>query len=193
VTAEPPHESPPPHATREPKRGLLGFLNSALGLLIVGAALGAIGLFTWQRMDWRYKQDYLRSQVLLDRRVNLVERINSDVGRYLAHADDAIAVIAKDAPLRQINDVLRLYNSEQARWFGVRGAHEALLAVYFPAPVTRMFANGVVKPTETLDVSIYAYATSHGVASQQRALAVAQQVRQHLAAWNEVALEQLHG
>jgi hypothetical protein len=191
MTSEPPHGSSPPPAAGEPKKGWLGFLNSALGLLLVGAAVGAIGLFTWQRMDWHYKQDYLRAQVLLDRRVDLIERINTDVGRYLAHADDAVAVVAKDAPPSQINEVIRLYNTEQARWFGVRGAHEALLAFHFPGAVRRMFANDVVKATEMLDVSIYAYSTDRGAANQVHALDVAQQVRQRLAAWNDLALKRL--
>ncbi len=41
-------------------------LNSGLVLLLAGAIVGAVGLFTWQRRDWLFKQQYLRTQTMLD-------------------------------------------------------------------------------------------------------------------------------
>ena len=95
-------------STGKAMANLLEFLNSGLGLLLVGALVGAIGLFTWQRMDWLFKQEYLREQVMLDRKINLIEKINADVGALVAHADSVIAVVVKQASNNQRNNVIEL-------------------------------------------------------------------------------------
>ena len=75
------------------RKAMLAFLNSGFGLLLVGAAVGALGLFTWQRQDWIFKRDYLRAEVMLDRRLNLIETINTELGAYIADANGVIAAI----------------------------------------------------------------------------------------------------
>ncbi|MGK7914598.1 MAG: hypothetical protein AB4038_03505 [Prochloraceae cyanobacterium] len=106
---------------------ILKFLNSGLGLLLVGVVAGAIGLFTWQRVDWLFMQEYLRAQVMLDRKVDLVERINEGVGILVAHADGVIAVIVKPkVPSSQRDEVIELYNYEQAKWLGMILSHHLL-------------------------------------------------------------------
>jgi hypothetical protein len=168
---------------------MLAFLNSGLGLLLVGALLGVIGLFTWQRQDWVFKQAYLRAEAMLDRRLNLIEAINADVGALVADADSVIAAIAKQAPRTQINQVVEVYNEEQARWFGAAPAHAALLGFYFPPVVAEQFTEELVKSTQALDVAIYRV-VSTSIESAE-AWQVSGSVRAQLQSWNTLAMNEL--
>ncbi len=107
------------------------FLNSAFGLLLVGSLLGAVGLFTWQRQDWIAKQRYLRVQVMLDRQMNIIERINADVGRLLAAATVPAVDIRKNAPADQRTEGIKKYNDQQIVWFEAYSAYETQLILYF--------------------------------------------------------------
>lgn len=168
---------------------MLAFLNSGLGLLLVGAVLGAIGLFTWQRQDWIFKQAYLRSEVMLDRRLNLIETINADVGALIADADTVIAAIAKQSLRNQINQVVELCNEEQARWFCAAPAHAALLGFYFLPVVPEQFTEELVKSTQALDVAIYQVVS--GSLQSAEAWQVSGSVRGHLQSWNTLAVKEL--
>ena len=108
------------------------FLNSSLGLLLMGSLIGAAGLFTWQRQDWLFKERYHRSEAMLDRRLNLLEQINRETGQFVAAADDVIAAYLKGVSKQQINDVVGAYNKEQAQWFASSGSLQAMLRFYFP-------------------------------------------------------------
>jgi hypothetical protein len=134
------------------KRGAISvFLNSSLGVLLVGSLIGAIGVYTWQRQDWLFKEKYYRSQVMVDRRLNLVEQINRDTGRFITAANDVIAVYSKQVTSEQTKEAVQAYNKEQAEWFGSYGSHQALLAFYFPEnDISASFA-AVVDSSEELD------------------------------------------
>lgn len=168
---------------------MLAFLNSGLGLLLVGAVLGAIGLFTWQRQDWVFKQAYLRSEVMLDRRLDVIETINADIGALVADAETVIAANAKQAPRNQINQVVKLYNEEQARWFGAAPAHAALLSFYFVPVVAQQFTDALLKSTQALDVAVYQVV--NGSLQSAEARQVSGSVREQLQSWNTLAMKEL--
>lgn len=178
-------------STGKAMANLLEFLNSGLGLLLVGALVGAIGLFTWQRMDWLFKQEYLREQVMLDRKINLIEKINADVGALVAHADSVIAVVVKQASNNQRNNVIELYNKEQAKWFGMSSSHQALLGFYFPLKISEVFGKSVVDATKTLDVRVYKYTQNSNNENLEKALGTSREVRRQLQKWNDLALKYL--
>ena len=99
---------------------LLTFLNSSFGILLIGSLVGAIGLFTWQRRDWVFKEQYLRNQVMLDRQLDLVDSINKDVGKLVAFAASISAPIAR-GPVsdEQTTESVHSYNDFQSSWFGL--------------------------------------------------------------------------
>jgi len=107
------------------------FLNSSLGLLLTGSLIGAAGLFTWQRQDWLFKEKYLRSQAMVDHRLNLVEQVNRETGRFVAAADNVINAYFKRVPDKQRDEVTLAYNTEQTQWFGSYGSLQAMLRFYF--------------------------------------------------------------
>lgn len=172
---------------------LMAFLNSAFGRLLVGSLIGIIGLFTWQRQDWLFKEEYYRSQVLLDRRLDLVERTNTDVGYLIADADSVAAVFVKQSPLDQRNEVINEYNEQQAQWFGTYASQAALLGFYFPSNVSDKFTE-IVQATQDLDVQFY-FLTVSDQDNFQRAYnevrQVSEEVRVLLQAWNDLALQHL--
>ena len=170
---------------------LVKFLNFGLGLVLVGALAGAIGLFTWQRMDWIFKQEYLRSQVVLDRQIDLIENINADVGSLIADADSVIAVIVKQAPGKQRNQVIERYNDEQASWFSVSVSHQALLGFYFPDSISVEFREGIVNATKKLDVEVYKYAKNNTIDQRKKSYEASRQVWHQLQAWNKLAMKHL--
>ena len=162
--------------------------------------MGAIGLFTWQRIDWLSKQEYLRAQVMLDRKIDLVERINADVGALVADAECVIAVIDKLSAGDQENEVItlhdgqrseviELYDEEQAKWFGVTASHHALLVFYYSHDVSEAFAEDVVASTRTLDVRVYKYASERTEENYCQAYRALQEVRHRLQGWNAEALK----
>ena len=168
------------------RKAMLAFLNSGFGLLLVGAAVGALGLFTWQRQDWIFKRDYLRAEVMLDRRLNLIETINTELGAYIADANGVIAAISKKVPPEQLNELVRIYNEEQAKWFGSAPARSALLAFYFSPAVRKQFNEGLLKETQSLDVAIYQ--ATDGSVSWQDAWRSQEAVQHHLESWNALAV-----
>ena len=93
------------------------FLNSGIGMLLASTMVAGIALFTWQRLDWRSKQEYKRREVLLDRRIELVEAVVKDASAYLAHSANVLAVIEKAVGTAQQNTVVSAYNEQQAKWF----------------------------------------------------------------------------
>jgi len=68
---------------------------------------------------------------MVDRRINIVERVNNDVGHLLAHADDLINGYAKNVQVNQKTDLISAYNKQEAEWFGTYASYRALLGFYF--------------------------------------------------------------
>lgn len=160
---------------------LLTFLNSDFGVLLSATVLGAVGLFTWQRRDWVFKERYLRTQVLLDRQLDLVDRINRDVGKLVALADSISAPISKGpVPEDQTDDSIRSYNEFQSSWFGLCEAYKAALAFYFSDEIVDSFTD-VVTATETLDMSLGQVRTRDGAG---KAYETGRAVYNHLREWN---------
>ena len=122
------NEQKPPHHF---SARLGAILNSPLLVLLVGSLIGILGLFTWQRQDWVQKAKLNRAEVVFDRQANIIEKINADVGYYLAVANTAIESIKKGSPEQQRTHTID-YNQQQAEWFGVSSSHQALLLFYFP-------------------------------------------------------------
>jgi hypothetical protein len=120
-------------------------------------------------VDWLSKQKYLRAQVMLDRRIQLMEGISADAGTLVA-ADSVIAVIQKRAADDQRSKVIDLYNTEQAKWFGVTAAHQALVGLYYPANIPAVFKDGVLEATRCLDVKVYEYTTQDTDDNQQKSI-----------------------
>ena len=172
---------------------LMSFLNSKLGTLLIGAIIGILGLFTWQRWDWDSKQRFYREQVLVDRSVELIEQVNTDVGRFLASADTIVAVYEKQAPPEQESKVIETYNDQQLRWRGAHNAHAALLGFYFPINVSDKF-NEIVGATERFDARLYLLGESDRE-NLSRAVNDARQVSAEIRGlvqeWNDLALQYL--
>ena len=171
--------------------GLIVFLNSPLGLALVAALLGALGLFTWQRLDWLFKQEYLRDQVILDRQLNLVEKINKDVGRLYATAIAPVVSIAKRAGQEQTNEAVTQYNNQQVDWFSAYPAYEALLVFYFSPEVSKAFKSEVVGAYEKLDPQIYRYQRSPDREHYESANQSLKNLNNALQSWNSLALHNL--
>jgi hypothetical protein len=172
---------------------LMSFLNSKLGTLLIGTIIGILGLFTWQRQDWLFKEQFYRHQILVDRRVELIEQVNTDVGRFLASADTVVAVFAKQAPPEQIREVIETYNDQQAQWFGAHNAHTALLGFYFPINVSDKFTE-IVGATERFDVKLYRLSVSDKESFSQAvndARQVSTEIRGLIQEWNDLVLQHL--
>jgi hypothetical protein len=167
------------------------FLNSAFSLLILGSILGAIGLFTWQRNDWLYKQEYLRTQIILDRRINLIERINIDVGNLVADADTVIAAIFKKASGQQRADAINNYNTRQAEWFGKYTAHDALVTFHFPQYISQKFRQLTFESTQELDRKLYNYSRTPIAENYKSARKASDAIRSNLEIWNRLTLKYL--
>ncbi len=183
-----PNNSPQPTGT--PKTtGLVPFLNSSLGVLLIGSLIGAAGLFTWQRQDWLFKEKYYRNQVMVDRRLNLLDQINRDTGRFAAVTDDFLAAYAKGAPRQQKGELVQAYNHEELQWAGSYGATQALLAFYFPGKdISDKFAEIVVTAQE---IDQHVNLVWDGSENPMQAAAITEKMRTELAELNDLALERL--
>ncbi len=168
---------------------LSAFLNSSFGVLLVGSLIGAVGLFTWQRQDWVFKEKYYRSQVMVDRRLNLVEQINRDTGRLVAAADDVIAACSKPISKEQKNEVVRAYNKEEAQWFGNYGALQALLAFYFPEKEVAARFAAILAASQELDRRVNF--VWEGNESPEQAAETSKKIKAELQALNQLALQRL--
>ena len=161
---------------------LLSFLNSSLGVMLSAAVIAAIGLYTWQRQDWVFKERYQRTQVMLDRQFDLVDKMNKDVGKLVALAADISAPILKGpVSQEQTNEAIRSYNDYQSSWFGQCEAHKASLAFYYPADVVVSF-NRIIEATGTLDFSLGSVRTQEGAnQATEGGLAVYKALREFIA------------
>ena len=169
--------------------GIAAFLNSSLGVLLIGSAIGVGGLFTWQRNDWLFKERYARNQVMVDRRLNLLEQINRDTGRLLAAADDVFAAVMKKVGKDQKDEVVRAYNKEQAQWSGNFGASKALLGFYFRNEDVAVTFDGILNAVRELDGHVDA--AWAGTEDPARAAESSNTVRRELETLNQSALQHL--
>lgn len=167
---------------------LLSFLNSSFGVVLSASVLAAVGLFTWQRQDWIFKERHHRIQVILDRQLDLTERINRDVGKLVALAASISAPILKGPVSEdQTDDSIRSYNEFQSSWFGLVEAYRSLLAFYFPIEIVDSFAR-VMEAAETLDISLTDVRSPHGA---DKAYKAGLAVRGNLRAWNLEVVQQI--
>ncbi len=171
----------------------LNFFNTPLGLLLVGSLLGAVGLFTWQWRDWLAKQKYLRAQVMLDRRINLIERINADVGRLLAAATAPAVDIRKNAPADQRKEGIKKYNDQQVEWFEAYSSYETMLIFYFSPSLSEAFISKIVGAYENVDIALSEYQRNPDNVHYAKAYDALQNLRSALRSWNSLALNKLHG
>ena len=167
------------------------FLNSGVGLIIVGALIGAIGLFTWQRRDWLFKQKHGRAEVMLDRQLDLIERINADVGRLLATATGSVVVIKKQGPKEQVDDAINDYNNQQIDWFSAYSSYEALLVFYFSNELSELFTSKIVGAYEKADPQISNYSRNPNNENYAGAYHALENIRQELRSWNAEAFKSL--
>jgi hypothetical protein len=169
---------------------LLAFLNSSFGVMVSAAVMAAVGLYTWQRKDWEFKEQYHRTQVLLDRQLDLVDRINKDVGKLVALAADISSPILKGAVSKdQTDESIRAYNEFESSWFGQCEAYKASLAFNSPAEIVDAFTR-VIEATENLDVSLGSVRTKEGAEQAYEAgLAVYKELRK----WNAKVLKDVKG
>jgi hypothetical protein len=167
---------------------IANILNSNVGILLLGSLVGIIGLFTWQRNDWLYKKNYEKQQILIDRRIDLVERINTGLGRLLAAADTVATMRLKQTGTDQMNETIKEYNAQQAAWFADDLSHESLLGFYFPAGVSGRFRE-IVDQTMKLDVCVYQLAVDQK--PPEEAHRISQAIRLQLRDWNELAFAAL--
>ena len=170
--------------------GLVCFANSRIGMMLIAALIGALGLFTWQRQDWLFKQRHMRAELMLDHQLNLVERINTEVGTLVSAASSISAPITKGGVSdAQTNEAIRYYNSVQGRWFGMHGAFETSLEFYFPGGICEAF-DQVVESTQALDISLRDVRSPDGA---RASLQACEDVREALRAWNVVVLSHMGG
>ncbi len=167
---------------------LTTFLNSSLGLLLMGSVIGTAGLFTWQRQDWLFKEKYLRSQVLVDRRLNVVEQINRETGRFVTAADDVIGAYAKSVSNKQKNEAVSTYNKEQAQWSGNYGSQQALLRFYFSDRQIDDDFSDIVSSSRELDARLDSVWAGSEPA---QAAEISQKIRRELETMNQLMLQRL--
>lgn len=170
---------------------LVDFLNSGLGLLLIGSLVGALGLFTWQRQDWLFKQRHLRAQVMLDSRLNTIEKVSADVGRLLATATAPVVTMYKAGPSAQLNEAIKEYNDQQVEWFTAYHSHESLIAFYFSPELSEAFSSKIVRAYEDVDIQLSRYLRNRGNDHYRRAYEALQKLRDGLRSWNSLALNNL--
>jgi hypothetical protein len=167
---------------------LIAFLNSSLGMLLMGSVIGAVGLFTWQRQDWLFKEKYLRTQVMVDRRLNLIEQINREGGRFVSAADDVIAAYSKGVSNKQKNEAVNAYNKEQAQWSGNYGSQQAMLRFYFSDKEIDGKFLEIVTSSKELDARLDSVWAGSDPA---QAAEISQRIRGELEMMNQLALQRL--
>jgi hypothetical protein len=169
---------------------LLAFLNSSFGVMLSAAIIAAIGLYTWQRQDWVFKERYQRNQVMLDRQFDLVDKINNGAGKLVALAADISAPITKGpVSQEQTDEAIRSYNEFESSWFGQCEAYKASLAFYFSAQVVDSFTQ-VIDATGTLDNALGSVSTKD---EAYQAYAAGLAVYKELREWNAKALKEIKG
>ncbi len=170
---------------------LAGFLTSALGVLLVGSLIGAVGLFTWRRWDWNYKEIHHRSQLLLDRKVELIENIDNDASRFSGKANEIIIAFMKQAPDEQINKTVEAYNEQQAEWFSKTVSYQVLLRFHFTQPISDKFTK-IIEATENLDRVTYSFALKPDQQTSAQANEAFEEVKAQLSDLNTLVLQQLY-
>ena len=170
---------------------LVTFLNSSLGLLLAGSCIGAIGLFTWQRQDWIAKRKYLRAQVLLDRRIDIIEKVNADVGRLLASATAPVMCIRKSAPKAQTNEAIKQYNDQQVEWFEACSSYETQFMIYFSPSLSETFTAKVFGAYKNVDITLSAYQKNDDKEYFTKAYDALENLKSELRSWNSLALSNL--
>jgi hypothetical protein len=169
---------------------LLAFLNSSFGVMLSAAIIAAIGLYTWQRQDWVFKERYQRTQVMLDRQFDLVEKINKDVGKLVAlEADITSPILSGPVSEDQTEGSMNSYNAFESTWFGLCEPYKASLAFYFPSEIVTSFTK-VIEATENLDISLKSFMEPGGA---QKAYDAGIEVYKELRAWNAKALKEIKG
>ena len=166
------------------------FLNSNIGMLLASTLVAGVALFTWQRLDWRAKQEYKRREVILDRRIELVEAVVKDASAYLAHAANVLAAIEKAAGTPQLNAIIQSYNDQQSKWFAASETHAALAELYLPEKLCSELGI-VVEATRHMDVAIY-HATQDP-AQTQTGYTLQATLREGLQTWSRSAWDLLAG
>ncbi len=160
---------------------LFTFLNTNFGVLLAGSAFAALGLFTWQRQDWLFKERYQRSQVMLDRQLDIMANVNKDAGRLIALAASISAPVLKGGVSdEQTFESIRAYNEFQSHWFGICEAYKASIAFYFPPAIIDAF-DRVTGAMEDLDLSLAHVTTTEGA---DKAYNAGLSARAELKAWN---------
>lgn len=160
---------------------LLTFLNTDFGVVLAGAAFAALGLFTWQKQDWLFKERYQRSQIMLDRQLDIMSNVNRDAGKLIALAASISAPILKaSVPDDQTYNSIRAYNEFQSHWFGIYEAYKTSIVFYFPMEIVESF-DSVIAAMEDLDVSLTDVMTPDGAEKSYNACLSA---RTELKIWN---------
>lgn len=165
------------------------FLASTAGGIIVATLIGALGLFTWQRRDWVFKEQYHRNEVLTDRAVELIEKVNVETGTFLAQANDVIAAYQEQVSSAQLQEEIEGYNKRQALWFASNISDSALIGFYFPHEEMTQKFGAITQTTEELDRQIYLL--SAGQKTPMEVHEVAERLRSLLEQWNTLALSNL--
>jgi hypothetical protein len=181
---------PTADAEGNPVLHLLRFLGSASVGIILSALIAAIGLFTWQRRDWMFKENYHRNEIITDRAVNLVEKINIELGHFVSHADNVIAVYAKSASDTQKSQVIENYNSQQTEWFASCISDSALVGFYFRQKEMTQKFDAIVQETKDLDVQVYLLRDNTQV-HVEHAHETSEKIKRLLRAWDTLALASL--
>jgi hypothetical protein len=169
---------------------LIAFLNSSFGVMLGAVILGAIGVFTWQKWDWLSKERYHQTQVFLDRQLDLIDKINRDVGKFVALAASISAPILKGpVPKKETKESIQTFNEYQSSWFGECEAFKASLAFYFESRIVEAF-EPVIDATGNLDYALKDVWTREGASQSYNAgLAVYKSLRE----WNAKALKEIKG
>jgi hypothetical protein len=141
------------------------------------------------RRDWVFKEQYHCNEVLTDRAVELVQKINVDTGMFLAQANNLIAAYQKQVPSTQMRQEIDGYNKQQAKWFGSYISDSAVIGFYFPRQeMTRKFTE-IAQTTEDLDRQIYLLSAGQKTPSEVHE--VAERVRSLLGQWDTLARSNL--
>jgi hypothetical protein len=141
---------------------LFTFLNSSFGVMLGAVILGAIGVFTWQKWDWQSKEQYHQTQVFLDRKLDLIDKINRDVGKFVALAASISAPILKGSVSEEeTTESIQTFNEYQSSWFGECKAFKAALTFYFNDEVVDAFVP-VIDATGNLDYALKDVRTKKG-------------------------------
>ncbi|MDX1252697.1 MAG: hypothetical protein IDH49_10695 [Gammaproteobacteria bacterium] len=142
---------------------LVQFLNSPLGLVIVGAMISGLLVqyiaARWQHKNWLFQQRFTAEQAQfgkeLDQKYKMLEEVNGAVGEILTHSQNVVVGYMKKVPAKQRNEEVLSYNEAVMKWEANFRIYMIRLKTFFAGKAIPEEWDAIKKERDNLDVAIY--------------------------------------